>query len=85
MALISSIRRIGGDAGIWVLLDSPIRMPQHPKIPIEIDRTAAHTGDHAGVFGFSAAPPHQNDVALGTVGIFKNAEDSTCIGSGLVP
>ena len=55
------------------------------EFAVEINRTAAHAGNDAGVLGFLAAEPDQNDVALGPVDILQDARTSTSMGSGLTP
>ncbi len=45
------------------------------SLPFEINRAAAHAGDHAGVFRLLARQAHQDDVALGAVGVLQNPKN----------
>ena len=53
------------------------------QLAVDVHRTAAHAGDHAGVFHLFAMQTREDQVALGTVEVWKNAEDFNVHGLGL--
>jgi hypothetical protein len=55
------------------------------KFSIQINRAAAHARDHARVFRLRPRQPDQDDVSLGAVRIFQNAENFHPHGFGLGP
>ncbi len=45
------------------------------QFAVNVNRAAAHAGDHARVFGLLPAEAHQDDVALGAVDVAHDAQD----------
>ena len=45
------------------------------QFPVKIDWAAAHSSDHASVLGLGTAQSHQDNIALGPIGVLQNAKD----------
>ena len=55
------------------------------ELAVDIDRAAAHSGDHAGVLDLGSVQAHQDHVALRSGHVFSTPRISTSIASGLMP
>ena len=45
------------------------------QLAIQIHGATAHACNYAGIFRFRTRQPHQDDVALGTIGVFQNSQN----------